>query len=108
MSYYETVKKKVVNNVCKRMRDAKANKRDNDKIPCDNFSLYDLPEKRKIVIVITLDFGIKIDVFRFFKTKRINSYFVSLNKNKSEKMGWSVFCKRLSNHYPSLLSPYAL
>ena len=89
------------------MRDAKARKREGF-VKSQNFSLYDLPEKRKIVIVINLDFGIKIDIFRFYKTNRINSYFVSCNRLVREKMGWSVFCKRLSNHYPSLLSPYSL
>ena len=108
MSYWTTPKKKAINKKCQDMRDVKARKREENKIPSSNFSIYDLPEKRKIVIVIDFDFGLKIDIFRFYKTNRINSYFISCNRLAREKMGWSVFCKRLSNHYPSLLSPLAL
>ena len=107
MSYWLTPKKKAVNKKCQSMREAKTRKRE-DLEKTDNFSIYDLPEKRKIVIVIDLDFGVKIDIFRFYKTNRINSYLISLNRQVKEKMGWSVFCKRLSGHYPSLLSPLAL
>jgi len=69
---------------------------------------HELPIIRKIVIVLNLDFGLKVDIFWFRKTSRIDSYVVSNLKMVSERMGWTVFCKRLSAYYPRLLSPINL
>ena len=69
---------------------------------------HELPVIRKIVIVLNLDFGLDTDIFWFRKTNRIDSYLVSNIKMATEKMGWTVFCKRLSAYYPRLLSPMSL
>jgi hypothetical protein len=67
------------------------------------FSL-NLPENRKTVTITHHDFGDKTDVFKFGKTRRITTYLVTNENMKPEKMGWSVFCKRISTYYPSVLS----
>lgn len=68
----------------------------------------DLPENRITVTITHHDFGDKTDVFKFGKTRRITTYLVTNENMKPEKMGWSVFCKRMSAYYPSVLSPMSL
>ena len=103
--YQVTSKKLRADAICKRMRDGKKRKQLQRVKDLGARVEHDLPALRKIVIVINFDFGFNIDIFRFKKTNRIDSYLVSNNGLNPEKMGWSVFCKRLSNHYPRLLSP---
>ena len=68
----------------------------------------ELPENRITVTITHHDFGDKTDVFLFGKTRRITTYMVTNEKMIPEKMGWSVFCKRMSAYYPSVLSPMSL
>ena len=68
----------------------------------------DLPDNRITVTITHHDFGEKTDVFKFGKTRRITTYLVTNENMRPEKMGWTVFCKRMSAYYPSVLSPINL
>ena len=108
MAYNTTKRKSRVNAEYRRMRKGKAllqGKRAKELGPRIE---HELPVIRKIVIVLNLDFGLAVDIFWFRKTSRIDSYLVSNLKMVTEKMGWTVFCKRLSAYYPRLLSPMRL
>ena len=67
-----------------------------------------LPENRITVTITHHDFGDKTDVFLFGKTRRITTYLVTNENMRPEKMGWSNFCKYISQLYPSVLSPASL
>jgi len=108
MSYQVTRRKARPNAICLKMRKGKALIRANRAQELGSRIEHELPAIRKIVIVLNLDFGLAIDIFWFRKTKRIDSYMVSNLKMKTENMGWTVFCKRLSAYYPRLLSPVNL
>lgn len=108
MSYCKTRRKAKSDAVCLKMRKGKALLQEKRAKELGSRVENELPVVRKIVIVLNLDFGLDVDVFWFRKTKRIDSYLVSNLKMVIEKMGWTVFCKRLSAYYPRLLSPMRL
>ena len=67
---------------------------------------FEPPKLRRVVVVIDYDFGFKIDIFRLFRTNRIDSYHATHNGAPVDgRIGWANFCKRLSAHFPRLLSP---
>lgn len=109
MAYQKTRKKVRKDAICRRMRDGKARLREARAIELGpRPTPFEPPKRRRIVVVIDLDFGLKVDVFRFFRTKRIDSYRVEHNGKPIEgRIGWANFCKRLSAHYPRILSPIA-
>lgn len=102
--YHLTRKKRRVDYICKRMREGKERKRLAGDLG-GRCGVYVPPVLRRVVIVIDYDVEPKIDVFRFERTNRIDSYFVSHNNHSATNMGWSIFCKKLSAHFPRLLSP---
>lgn len=107
--YKITRKKTRQNEICRRMREGKARKKAalaHELGPRD--ALYCAPELRRVVIIIDYDITPKIDVFRLSKTHRIDSYNITHNNSSANSAGWANFCKRLSAHYPRLLSPMAL
>ena len=109
MSYLLTEKKARVNAVCRRMREGKERKRlerITDLVPRINFTKR--KDLRKVLVLIDLDFGVKVDIFKFHDKSRIDSYRVLHNGGHVGDMGWSNFCKRLSGHCPRLLSPTSL
>ena len=108
MAYKTTRRKSRVNARCWAMRKGKALKQEKRAKELGSRVEHELPEIRKILIILNLDFGLKVDIFWFRKTNRIDSYMVSNLKMVPEKMGWTVFCKRLSAYYPRLLSPMNL
>lgn len=108
MAYKTTRRKSRVNAECLAMRKGKALKQEKRAKELGSRVEHDLPVIRKMVIVLNFDFGLAVDVFWFRKTSRIDSYRVSSLKMIPEKMGWTVFCKRLSTYYPRLLSPLNL
>lgn len=64
------------------------------------------PKLRRVVIVIDYDFGPKINIFRLFRSNRIDSYTAEHNGQTVEgRVGWANFCKRLSAHFARLQSP---
>lgn len=109
--YRTTPKKSAINAKCKAMRAAKAAKaaeraaRVGPRQP-----LFEPPECRRTVVVMDHDFvETRVDVFELQKTNRIDTYVIVHNGTAIAKgrMGWARFCKRLSVHYPRLLSPYS-
>jgi len=103
--YRLTRKKARQNEICRRMRDAKARKhaaRAAELGPRD--AVYTPPELRRVVIVIDYDFEPKIDVYKFTRSPRIDRYAITHNNVPVASMGWANFCKRLSAHYPRVLS----
>lgn len=107
--YRKTEKKRRKELICKRMREGRERKREQEIAelgPRD--PIYQPPELRRIVIVIDYDIEPKIDVFRMFRTERIDTYRVTHNHKPADRSGWSNMCKRLSTHYPRLLSPMAM
>lgn len=105
--FRHTRKKARTDAICAKMREGKASRRE-DRIRelGRRPPTYVPPELRRVVVVIDYDLD-KVDVFRLQRTERIDTLAVSHNSNEPERMGWSSFCKRLSCHYPRLLSPYA-
>lgn len=95
--------------ICRKMREAKARKKQTittelsqrDEIPM-------LPGLRRVVIVIDYDINPKIDIYRLQRTNRVDSYAITKNGDAVGAAGWTNFCKRLSVHYPRLLSLRAL
>lgn len=71
---------------------------------------YQPPELRRVVVVIDYDMDSpRIDTFRLYRTNRIDSYHVEHNRRPiGDRIGWANFCKRLSAHFPRLISPYSL
>ena len=108
MAYTKTPRRKRENKKLALMRKEKAEKQAAKADELGARFCLDLPEKRITVTVTHHDFGDKTDVFEFGKTRRINTYKVTNENMKPEKMGWSVFCKRLSAYYPSILSPTSM
>ena len=91
--------------ICKRMREGKEAKRQalaRDLGPRP--AIYQPPELRRVVIVIDYNTEPKIDIYRMTKTNRIDSYEISKNGEQIKGAGWANFCKRLSVHYPRVLS----
>lgn len=106
--YHETEKKARRDHICRIMRKGKEEKRLAEAAELGpRPAPYQPPKLRRIVIVLDFDLGFKIDVFRLWrrKKKRIDSYSVTHNNKEAGNMGWSNFCKKLSTHYPRLLSP---
>jgi hypothetical protein len=94
--------------ICARMRAGKERRRDDRAKELGHRpEIYTPPELRRVVIVIDFDMKPTVDVFRLKRTNRITTYSVEHNGHASDAMGWSNFCKRLSGHYPALLSPYS-
>lgn len=85
MAYNTTRRKSRVNAQCRAMRKGKALKQEERAKELGPRVEHELPVIRKIVVVLSLDFGLA-----------------------AEKMGWTVFCKRLSAYYPRLLNPMNL
>lgn len=91
--------------ICKRMREGKERKRlerirDLEPRP----AIYHPPALRRVVVVIDYDIVPKVDIYRLGDSGRIDSYTVTKNGERMEGAGWSNFCKRLSVHYPRLMS----
>lgn len=108
--YRYTEKKAKRDKICRRMRQGKEEKRlalaaELGPRP----PTYQPPKLRRVVVVMDFDLGFKIDVFRLWRRnkQRIDSYRISHNDKDAGRMGWSNFCKKLSTHYPRVLSPYA-
>jgi hypothetical protein len=106
---YKTTKKKHRTNlICARMRNAKAAKHATLAAEIGpRAAVFKPPALRRVVVVIDFDFGARVDVFRLYGTRRIDSYQVQHQATPAGGMGWARFCKRLTTHYPRLLSPAA-
>ena len=108
MAYQATQRRIQVNKKYKAMRKGKALiQAERAKELGARFGL-NLPENRITVTITHHDFGDKTDVFLMGRTRRITTYLVTNENMRPEKMGWSVFCKRMSAYYPSVLSPMSL
>lgn len=106
--YGYTAKKARRDAECRRMRQGKERKRLKEGVEVGlRPATFAPPKLRRVVIVIDYDMGFKLDIFRLFRRNRIDSYSVTHNTKPVDPAGWSNFCKRLSNHYPRLLSPYS-
>lgn len=107
--YKITRKKGRQNEICRRMREAKARK--HAALAAElgpRKAMYTPPELRRVVIVIDYDFETKIDVFKLTRSPRIDRYHITHNNNPATGAGWANFCKRLGTHYPRILSPLAI
>lgn len=103
--YKLTRKKARQNHICRIMREGKERKREALAAELGpRESLYTPPELRRVVIVIDYDMQPRIDIFKLTRTQRIDRYDISHNNQPAGGMGWANFCKRLSAHYPRLLS----
>ena len=95
--------------ICKKMRDAKARKREALAAEIGpRPAPFQPPDLRRVVIVIDYDFEPVIDVYRLGNSGRIDSYQVSKNGADAGRAGWANFCKRLSVHYPRVVSPLSV
>lgn len=66
------------------------------------------PKLRRIIIVIDYDFGTRINIWRLYRSARVDSYHVTHNHNAVPgRIGWANFCKRLSAFFPRVLSDRA-
>ena len=108
MAYVATPRRLRDNRICKNMRKGKAMKQAGRANELGARFGLDLPENRVTVAITHHDFGDETDVFKLGRTRRITTYLVTNENMKPEKMGWSVFCKRISAYYPSVLSPISL
>ena len=107
--YHRTRKKILKDAVCAKMRDGKDRRRQELAAELGpRTAAYVPPKLRRVVIVIDFDLGAKVDVFKLFRTGRIDSYRIEHNGRKIDgRLGWANFCKRLSAHFPRILSPHA-
>lgn len=107
--YHTTRQRKRQSEICARMRAVKELQRIQTAIELGPRSaIFTPPKLRRVVVVIDYDLGVKVDVFKMRRTNRIDSYSVEYNtKSVDGAIGWTNFCKRLSVHYPRLLSPSA-
>jgi hypothetical protein len=86
---YNTKIREGCKKVKQRMREAKEVIRLNG--PAPEYPLP-VPNLRRIVIIIDFDFGKKvIKFFKFYKTKRIDSYYIIDEEGTSIKAGWARF-----------------
>lgn len=100
--YHVTRKKQQKDKMCARMRAGKAVIRLRNSVPRN--PPWEPPERRRVIIVIDFDFGIKVDLFWLFRSDRIDSYNVEHNgKRLGGRIGWANFCKRLSAHFPRVM-----
>lgn len=107
--YKRTRKKAKKDRICARMRAGKIaaqERRARELGPRP--APFEPPKLRRVVIVIDFDLGFKLDIFRLFRTNRIDSYQIEHNHAiVGGRIGWANFCKRLSAHFPRVLSPYS-
>ena len=108
MAYKTTTRRLRDNRICRKMRKYKALIQVERAKELGARAEFCLPENRITVTITHHDFGDKTDVFLFGKTRRITTYMVTNENMRPEKMGWSVFCKRMSAYYPSVLSPMSI
>lgn len=107
--YQKTRKKMAADRKFASMREARRRQADQLGDPVDLSSPYEPPPLRRVVIVIDYDLGEpRIETFRLGRTGRIDSYAVEHNgKPIPGRIGWTNFCKRLSAHFPRIISPYS-
>lgn len=69
----------------------------------------EVPNLRKVIIVISFDFGVKINVMKLFRTGKIDQYRVEANgKPWGKNMGLSKVFEGLRKSMPRVLSKRAL
>ncbi len=65
----------------------------------------DVPELRRILLVIDFDFGITSHVFKLYKTNRIDSYRVEVDDQPwKSSIGWARVLERVRKALPRVLS----
>ena len=66
---------------------------------------HELPDLRKIIVVIDLDFGKKVNVMRLYKTGRIDQYRAEINgKLWKERIGLSGVLAGIRKSMPPIRS----
>lgn len=88
------------------MRKAKERKRLESDAP--NYP-KEVPKLRKVIIIINFDFGVKINVMKLFRTKRIDQYRVEANgKPWMKSIGLSGIFAGIRKSMPRVLSKSAI
>jgi len=70
----------------------------------------ELPELRRMVIVIDFDFGRHVEVFRFWKTRRVDCYRMTRKDGKviDESIGWARALEKIRKGYARVRSSRGL
>lgn len=70
---------------------------------------HQLPELRRIVIIIDFDFGKTVNIIKLFKTNRVDCYRAEIDgKVWKEKIGWAKTLEGIRKSFIRLHSNYSL
>ena len=87
------------------MRRAKERKRIDSS--CPDYP-KEVPKLRKVIIIINFDFGVKINVMKLFRARKIDQYRVEANGKHWGTMGLSKIFEGIRKSMPRVLSKRAL